>query len=62
MGTWRIEIDGCGCHDNDDADIDADIASKDFVAKLTEQGHEIERACFILTDGQGRDLKPKKAD
>jgi hypothetical protein len=59
MGTWRIEIDGCGCHDNADATIDADIASKEFVAKLQDQGHEIERARFILTDGAGRDLKPE---
>lgn len=58
MGTWRIEIDGCGCHDNADPSIDADIKAREFVKELEEQGHEISSARFLLTDGEGRDLKP----
>lgn len=61
MGTWRIEIDGCGCHDNDDASIDADLKAKEFVGGLIDQGHHIERARFIITDGQGRDLTGSEA-
>lgn len=64
MGTWNISIDGHGCHHNSRADIDADLAAKEFIEKLKAQGHQIKRADFTLT-GQTESLLPseeKKAD
>lgn len=49
MGTWRITIEGHGCHHNNDRKIDADLAAKDFVKELLIQGHEIKKAEFDLT-------------
>lgn len=46
MGNWNINIQGVGCHHNAKAAIDADLALKEFVAKLKSQGHSIEKATF----------------
>ena len=53
MGTWRITIDGLGCHHNHARDIDADLAAKDFVSELQNQGHTISAARFEMRDFSG---------
>lgn len=59
MGNWNINIQGIGCHHNGRADIDADLAAKEFVEKLKAQGHTIEHAEF--TSGSKTDLMPSPA-
>lgn len=46
MGTWRITIDGTGCHHNNNPAIDADLAVLEFVYHLKGQGHTISAARF----------------
>jgi hypothetical protein len=53
MGSWRITVEGVGCHHNKDPKIDADLATKEFVAKLKVQGHSLKKASFELTNYQG---------
>lgn len=65
MGNWNINIQGTGCHHNGKQEIDADLAAVEFVAKLKEQGHNIESASF--TSGGKTDLlelasKPLEGD
>lgn len=61
MGTWNISIEGHGCHHNSREDIDADLATKEFIAKLKAQGHDITRAEFTLTGQKDDLLVDKKA-
>lgn len=51
MGTWTIQIKGCGPHDNKDFEGDADKLAKDFVALIKAHGHRLDSAYFNLTDG-----------
>jgi hypothetical protein len=46
MGTWRITVDGLGCHHNGKREIDADLAAADFVKELQAQGHTLSAARF----------------
>lgn len=48
MGIWKITIEGHGCHDNNNPDIDADIAAKELVEKLKKIGQDITSAKFEL--------------
>lgn len=60
MGRWRITIDGVGCHHNGKREMDADLAAKDFVAELKQQGHTLEAARFEMlgaTVGEGETKK-----
>ena len=41
MGSWRITVEGVGYHHNKNEKIDADLATKEFVAKLKQQGHTL---------------------
>jgi hypothetical protein len=47
MGDWNINIQGTGCHHNQNEKIDADLASVEFVKTLKAQGHTIHDATFI---------------
>lgn len=58
MGTWNINIKGHGCHHNGNPEIDADLATKEFVKKLAAQGHGISRAEFELTGSSLENLLP----
>jgi hypothetical protein len=51
MGRWRITIDGTGCHHNGKRDIDADLATKDFVDELRAQGHTLHGATLEMVSG-----------
>ncbi|BCM89070.1 hypothetical protein IAD21_00913 [Abditibacteriota bacterium] len=46
MGNWNINIQGLGCHHNNNPEIDADMAAADFVKTLKSQGHTIQSATF----------------
>lgn len=46
MGNWNISINGTGAHHNQDNPGDADKRFKEFVAKLKEDGHNVEHASF----------------
>ncbi len=46
MGDWNINIQGTGCHHNGKPEIDADLASIEFVKALRAQGHVIRSATF----------------
>lgn len=46
MGNWNINIQGVGCHHNKKPEIDVDLAVKDFVKSLREQGQTIKSATF----------------
>ncbi len=48
MGNWNINIQGIGCHHNNKPEIDADLAAKEFVKKLKDQGHTITEASFTF--------------
>lgn len=54
MGNFAINIQGVGCHHNQDNPTDADRMSADFVQKLVEAGHHIESA--TITFGGKQDL------
>lgn len=54
MGNWNINIQGIGCHHNQKAEIDANLAAEEFVRTLQKQGHTIESAVF--TSGGKDDL------
>lgn len=56
MGSWRITVEGVGCHHNKNEKIDADLAAREFVAKLKAQGHSLAKAQFALTDYQGNEV------
>lgn len=53
MGTWKIEIEGHGCHHNGRED-DAEVMATAFVASLRAAGHDVSAATLTLTDGNGR--------
>lgn len=60
MGSWQISVKGHGCHHNNREDIDADLATREFVEKLKKQGHQIKEATFTLTASDDEDMtKPK---
>lgn len=46
MGNWNINIQGTGCHHNNDPKIDADKTFQKLVEELKAQGHTIESATF----------------
>lgn len=48
MGNWNINIQGVGCHHNQNPEIDANLATVEFVKKLKAQGHHIEHATFTF--------------
>lgn len=48
MGTWRITIDGTGCHHNNKPEIDADLATAAFVKQLQAMGIRVEAARFEM--------------
>lgn len=56
MGKWILVVEGNGFHHNmGRADIrpsDADLLAQQFVQKLKDHGHEIERADFLLVAAQ----------
>jgi hypothetical protein len=56
MGSWRITVEGVGCHHNKDEKIDADLATREFVAKLKAQGHSLKKAQFALTNYTGEEI------
>lgn len=60
MGDWTITVQGTGCHHNGKREIDADLATADFVAELKKQGHTVHRADFV--SGARVDLTPKKPE
>lgn len=61
MGNWAINIQGIGCHHNENPDIDADLAAAAFFAKLREMGQHVESATFtyggkVDLAAQGKDV------
>jgi hypothetical protein len=46
MGNWNITINGTGAHHNTDNPGDANKRLKEFVAKLKEDGQNVEYAAF----------------
>lgn len=54
MGNWAINIQGVGCHHNQDLPADANRMARKFVEELKGAGHHIERADF--TFGAKEDL------
>jgi hypothetical protein len=54
MGNFSINIQGVGCHSNQDNPTDADRMAADFVKSLVEAGHHIESAS--ITHGGKQDL------
>jgi len=54
MGNWNINIQGIGCHHNQNAEIDANLSAEDLVRVLRKQGHTVESATF--TSGVKDDL------
>jgi hypothetical protein len=58
MGNWSINVQGVGCHHNNNPEIDANEAAKEFVRKLIGQGQTIHVATF--TYGASDGLFPPK--
>ena len=56
MGTYRIMIEGHGIHHNGRTD-DADTIIRRTVRELQQSGHDIHRAAFELTDGEGKAIE-----
>ncbi len=46
MGNWNINIQGIGCHHNENNPTDADLMAAKFVSDLRVAGHLIETASF----------------
>lgn len=56
MGNWAINIQGIGCHHNENPDIDANFAAAELVERLLKMGQHIEKATF--TYGAKEELTP----
>ncbi|HET7234524.1 MAG TPA: hypothetical protein VFJ16_31215 [Longimicrobium sp.] len=56
MGTWRIVVEGHGCHHND-RQGDANEMAAVFVGELRAAGHGVTSATFELT-GSREDVRP----
>ncbi len=54
MGNWNINIQGIGCHHNENHKADAQYMAARFVEALKAAGHTIEHAEF--TSGGKDDL------
>ena len=54
MGNWNINIQGVGCHHNENYQNDANKMADEFVQKLKDAGHTVEAATF--THGGKEDL------
>lgn len=54
MGTWRIVIEGTGCHHNDLAGVvDSNVEAQKLVDALKAGGHSLAVARFELTGRHG---------
>ena len=64
MGNWNINIQGIGCHHNENLPEDAQRMAAAFVEQLKKAGHTVESATFTsggkldLTDKENNFLKP----
>jgi len=54
MGNWNINIQGIGCHHNEENPTDANEMAAVFVKQLRAAGHTVESATF--TSGSKEDL------
>lgn len=54
MGNYNINIQGIGCHHNEDSKTDAQYLAARLVDELKKNGHIIEAASF--TSGGKEDL------
>ena len=59
MGNWNINVQGIGCHHNQDNPTDAEKMALKFVKDLKAAGHTVEAATF--THGGKEDLARPEA-
>ena len=59
MGSWNINIQGIGQHNNDEARVgkasvakDANRMANEFVQKLKDAGHTVEHATFTAGNAE----------